>query len=245
MKDLVERFAEELLSSGALRFGRFRLRSGRESPYYIDLRLAVSRPGLLRVSTDLLHAVIEGISPAPTKACGIPMTGALLASSLAALKGVPGAYIRKEPSIYREALERLSKALPGDCLSRASEILRPSRGKGHGIPRLVDGEILEGDRIVLVDDVITTGGSKLEALEILEEELRIRGVRAEILGVAVLVDRQEGGSEELEKRGVRVYRGAGVLEIVEALSRRGLISGEQERAVRRYLEGAGGFEGQA
>ena len=102
---------------------------------------------------------------------------------------------------------------------------------------MVDGVLEDGDRVLIVDDVITTGDTKLEAVEILEEEARRRGVSIEVVGVAVLIDREEGGSEELSKRGLKLYKVLGVRELVGILLSEGLIESSAADAIMRYIGG--------
>lgn len=70
--------------------------------------------------------------------------------------------------------------------------------KQHGTGRLIEGPFRQGDRVVVIEDVITTGGSALKAVE------AIRAAGGEILGVLALVDREEGGREALERAGLSV-----------------------------------------
>ncbi|MEM1610360.1 MAG: phosphoribosyltransferase family protein [Sulfolobales archaeon] len=235
-RDLIRKFSIELYRSGAISFGSYRLRSGRVSPYYIDLRVLVSKPELLRISASLMLNMINSISPKPIKLCGIPMTGIVLVSAISVLGGLPGIYIRKEPSIYKDII-RKAEASGLECLEHLKGMLGGLRGKAHGISRLVDGVIESNDRILIVDDVITTGETKIEAVEILEEESRRRGLSIDILGVAVLVDREEGGFEELSKRGLRLYRVIGVREIIDILLAEGLIGRDTAEKIYRYVEG--------
>lgn len=68
--------------------------------------------------------------------------------------------------------------------------------KGHGTNRKIEGHLLtEGDRVVIVDDVMTTGGSVLKAIEAVE------AANCEVIKVIVIVDRHEGGSDRLRKDG--------------------------------------------
>ncbi|MEM4971365.1 MAG: phosphoribosyltransferase family protein [Sulfolobales archaeon] len=235
-RDLIRRFSIELYRSGAISFGSYRLRSGRVSPYYIDLRVLVSKPDLLKTSASLMLNMISNISPKPTKLCGIPMTGVVLVSAISVLGGLPGIYIRKEPSIYRDII-RKAETSGLECLEHLKGMLGGLRGKAHGVSRLVDGIIESNDRILIVDDVITTGETKIEAVEILEEESRRRGLSIDILGVAVLVDREEGGFEEISKRGLRLYRVIGIREIIDILLAEGLIGGDTAEKIYRYVEG--------
>lgn len=65
--------------------------------------------------------------------------------------------------------------------------------KKHGIMLWVEGNVREGDRVVITEDVITTGGSTIKAID------RARKCGLKVLGVVVLIDRQEGGREAIEK----------------------------------------------
>ena len=70
--------------------------------------------------------------------------------------------------------------------------------KQHGTGKLIEGPFREGDRVVVVEDVITTGGSALKAVD------AVRTAGGSVLGVLALVDRQEGGREALEAAGLEV-----------------------------------------
>jgi len=66
--------------------------------------------------------------------------------------------------------------------------------KDHGIIRWIEGDIKPGDRIVIIDDVATTGGSTIKAIE------RARSEGLEVVKAVILVDRQEGGLENIRKQ---------------------------------------------
>ena len=70
--------------------------------------------------------------------------------------------------------------------------------KQHGTGKLIEGPFSAGDNVVVVEDVITTGGSALKAVE------AIRAAGGNVQGVLALVDRQEGGREALETAGLKV-----------------------------------------
>ena len=70
--------------------------------------------------------------------------------------------------------------------------------KEHGLKKLIEGDVHPGDRVVIVDDVITTGQSTIDAIE------RARNEGLRVVKAVVLVDRQEGGRENIEKKGVQV-----------------------------------------
>jgi orotate phosphoribosyltransferase len=70
--------------------------------------------------------------------------------------------------------------------------------KAHGTGKLIEGPFQEGDRVAIVEDVITTGSSALRAVD------AVRAAGGEVLGVLALVDREEGGREALEGKGLSV-----------------------------------------
>jgi uridine monophosphate synthetase len=88
--------------------------------------------------------------------------------------------------------------------------------KGHGTGNAIEGFFEEGDRIVLLDDVISSARSKLEAIGI----LAAAGV--EVTDLVVLVDRESGGREEIEQRGIRFHAYARISELLELARSRGL-----------------------
>lgn len=84
--------------------------------------------------------------------------------------------------------------------------------KAHGTGKLVEGPLVSGDRVVIVEDVITTGGSAARAVEAVKREGAIP------LGVLALVDREEGGRESLESLGLSVRALTTAHEIIPHIS---------------------------
>jgi orotate phosphoribosyltransferase len=80
--------------------------------------------------------------------------------------------------------------------------------KTHGTGRLIEGPFRAGDRVVVIEDTITTGASALRAID------AVRAADGTVLGVLALVDREEGGREAIEARGLRVVSLARAGEIV-------------------------------
>jgi orotate phosphoribosyltransferase len=80
--------------------------------------------------------------------------------------------------------------------------------KTHGTGKLIEGPFRAGDRVVVIEDTITTGGSARKAIE------AVRGADGSVVGVLALVDREEGGREALEAEGVPVLSLARASEIV-------------------------------
>jgi orotate phosphoribosyltransferase len=103
--------------------------------------------------------------------------------------------------------------------------------KAYGVTgRVAGAELAEGDRVLFVDDVVSEGLSKVEGIKPLEE----RGARVKHL--LVVVDREQGGREKLEKLGYRVHALARISEVVKSLHKSGSISKEQADAVLSYVK---------
>jgi len=195
----VEWLAKELLRLGMIRFGRFKLASGLESPYYVDLRRLYSYPQVAR-------RVAEGVAGLVTRAggeavAGVATAGIPLAAYVAALKSMPMGYVRLEV-------------------------------KGHGTGSRVEGD-LKGLKVVVIDDVVTTGSSVLKAVRAL------RGEGVEVVGAAAVIDREQGARRALEAEGVKLLTLAKATEVFEALRREGLLSEDVYDEVVRYVRSFG------
>jgi orotate phosphoribosyltransferase len=190
-KDEVE-FCRLLLKTGALKFGTFRLTSGRLSPYYVDLRSVPSYPEPFRKVIGLYERLVKqkvGLDKFDRISC-VPTSGLLFASTLAFNLSKPILYARKEK-------------------------------KEYGRQRRIEGVMIPGDRVIVVDDLVTTGRSLVDATEALRAE---GGVVTDALA---LIDREEGGRERLSEIGVRLNVFMKISDIAERLYKLGVI--EEER----------------
>jgi len=103
--------------------------------------------------------------------------------------------------------------------------------KAYGVTgRIAGAEVAQGENILFFDDVVSEGLSKLEGIKPLEE------LGAHVTHVMVVVDREQGGRENLEKLGYKVHALAKISEIVEALHQSRSISKEQADAVLGYVK---------
>lgn len=141
---------------------------------------------------------------------GLALIGPLGISALAAAEwrvdSVGGLTLGADPVSYAIAY---ASALTGKPI-RAFTVRKEA--KAHGTGRLIEGPFREGDRVAVVEDVITTGGSALRAVE------AIRAAGGKVAGVLALVDREEGGREALESAGLPVIALARAGEIVSRLA---------------------------
>jgi orotate phosphoribosyltransferase len=174
-----------LLADRSARRGHFTLASGRQSTLYIDARLTTMSPdGLALIG---------------------PLALATLRSSDWRVSAVGGLTLGADPVSYAIAY---ASALAGTPL-RAFTVRKEA--KAHGTGRLIEGPFREGDRVAVIEDVITTGGSALRAVE------AIRAAGGVVAGVLALVDREEGGREALEGAGLPVLALARASAIVSRI----------------------------
>lgn len=152
--------------------GKIKLASGRESDFYFDLRPTTMHPA---GSAWLAELVLDALKDAEVDAIGGLETGAVpIAAATAAIshlrgRPIPAFFVRK-------------------------------RAKDYGAQKLVEGlpkgETLAGRKVVIVEDVATTGGSAVQAVKAVRDE------GAEIVMVLTMVDRQEGAAETFAAEGV-------------------------------------------
>jgi len=161
-----------LLRERSITHGNFVLSSGLRSTYYIDARKTTMSAEGQRLIGPVALAAIRDAGWAPDSVGGLTM----------------GA----DPVAY--AIARASADLPP--LVPAFSVRKTA--KGHGTRQRIEGNFSTGHAVVVVEDVITSGGSALEAIEAIEAE----GGR--ILGVLAVVDREQGGRDAIESKGFKV-----------------------------------------
>ncbi|MFC2174260.1 orotate phosphoribosyltransferase [archaeon] len=203
-KELAKTVAKALFESNAIKFGDFTLTSGKKSPYYIDLRAVPSYPEQFDVITDAYKELVLNECGPKCTLVGVPTAGVPFASVVGLKAKLPVAYIRKE-------------ALNGES-------------REHGTGKDIEGVIRDGMAPVLVDDLVSTGGSNLKAKAAMERNGH------PVSDVYFLVDRQMGGIEKLKAEGLNVHYIVDVLDIVAALESEGLLDAELAGKVREYTE---------
>jgi orotate phosphoribosyltransferase len=162
----------ELLRRRSVRTGDFVLSSGRRSTYYIDARLTtMSAEGLRLIGRRGLEAI---------------RSAGWTASA------VGGLTMGADPVAYAIAAASLDAPPVVDAFSVRKE------AKGHGTKRRIEGNFSPGMKVVVIEDVITSGGSAVQAIE------AVRAEGGDIVGVVALVDREEGGRSAIEELGIPV-----------------------------------------
>jgi orotate phosphoribosyltransferase len=161
----------EELREHALVIGEVTLSSGQTAQYYVDAKRALLRPAGLRVAGELIAA--EAAERGAAAVGGMTMGADPLACAALAAEGGGGLvafFVRKER-------------------------------KEHGLQRWIEGPVLEaGTKCLVVEDVVTTGGSTIRAIE------RVREEGLEVAGVVSVVDRLAGGGEAIEEAADAPYR---------------------------------------
>lgn len=161
-----------LLAERSARRGQFTLSSGRTSTLYVDARKTTMSPDGLALVGPLGLAAVRDAGWTPDTVGGLtlgadPVAYAIAyASALAAAEGGP-------PAVRSFTVRKAPKT--------------------HGTGQLIEGPFRAGDRVVVVEDVITTGGSALRAIE------AVRAAHGTVMGVLAVVDREEGGREAIER----------------------------------------------
>ena len=186
--EFVKEFATFLYQKGVIKFGDFTLTSGKKSSYYIDLRLIPSYPHEFRKMIKYLEKEIsQKIGLDKFDSIVSVPTGGLVIASALAIETV-------KPLIYVR-----------------------SKPKDYGTSKSVEGKIHEGMKVVMIDDVATTGGSVAKAIKSLKNE------KISVTDAFVIVNRMEGAKKALLELGVKMHSILDVLQITEILYKQNLV----------------------
>ena len=189
--EFVKEFATFLYKNGIIKFGDFTLTSGKSSSYYIDLRLVPSYPHQFRkMIKNLQNLIIEKTGLDNFDSLASVPTGGLVITSALAIEIV-------KPLIYVR-----------------------NKPKEHGAAKSIEGKISAGMKIVMVDDVMTTGTSVLNGIKQLKE------TGLSISDVYVVINRLEGADKALDDIGVQIHQLTDILEITNILFQEKLINEE-------------------
>jgi uridine monophosphate synthetase len=187
----------KLYEVGCVQFGQFTLASGKQSPFYIDLRRTACDASLLKMVARAYANLLKPLSF--DHIAGVPYAALPIGTAVALLTNSSLIYPRKE-------------------------------AKAHGAGRAIEGVFSAGDTVVVIEDLVTSGGSVLKATDTLE------AAGLKVSDVAVLIDREQGGDKNLAEKGYRLHAALQLSKILDTLHQTGRISTEQLTAVRQYLE---------
>lgn len=172
----------DLLVEKSLKKGEFTLASGKKSSYYIDgKRTTLDSRGAYLVARTFLAMLADDV---PDAIGGLTLGADPIVGSLLSLAGMEDLDLRG--------------------------FLVRKEPKSHGTRSRVEGPLKKRDRVVIIEDVVTTGGSALSAIEALD------GFECDIVRVMAIVDRDEGGTENLREAGYRLESIFTIRELLEA-----------------------------
>ena len=185
----VKEFATFLYEKKIIRFGDFTLASGTKSPYYIDLRLVPSFPHEYRKMIKRLQNLIaEDIGFENFHSLVSVPTGGLVVAA-----------------------------------SLATEIVKPliyvrKQAKEHGTGKAVEGVTCQDMKLLMIEDVVTSGGSVINAIKSIREEKMV------VTDVYAVVDRMEGATQALQVDGVKLHSLLTINDITQSLFEQKLIT---------------------
>jgi len=193
--------ASILIKIDALKFGVFKLTSGKPSPYYVDLRVVPSFPdAFTRICDFYAQSITNQIGLKNfDRIAGVPIAGIPFASQIA--------YNLKKPFLYvRKGIRR------------------------HGRQRRVEGILVSGDRVLLVDDLVTTGLTLRKAAEAIRAEGGI------VEKAVAFMDREEGGKEKLTKNGILLITLLKISEVAKTLYEIGSLDEESFKTIMKQVK---------
>ncbi len=198
--EFVKEFATFLYQNDAIKFGNFKLSSGKDSPYYIDLRIVPSFPHQFRKMIKALQSLISEKIGFDNFDCiaSVPTSGLVIASALSIETLKPLIYIRQKP-------------------------------KDYGTENVIEGKIAEGSRILLIDDVGTTGLSMLTAVKAL------RASKMVVTDAFTIINRFEGARELLASENVRLYEITDIIALSAILHKANLLDDEIFERIKKQI----------
>ncbi len=192
-----EQLVTDLLEAGCIKFGSFTLKSGIESPIYIDLRRLVGFPALLAQVAAAYTQILQNL--AFDHLAALPYAALPIASAISLGSGWPLIYPRKEAKTY-------------------------------GTKAQIEGVYQPGETTAVIDDLISTGGSKFEGIEKLES------AGLAVKDVVVLIDRSLDGGAELAERGYNLHAVLTIADLLDIYEQTGAISAEKIAQARAFLK---------
>lgn len=160
-----------LMRAKALRFGEFTLASGKRASYYLDgKQITLDPEGARLVAEGLLDLLQQG--DWPDAVGGMSIGADPITAAVVTMSGLRGTPLRG--------------------------FMVRKEPKGHGTGQYIEGPVHPGQRVAIVEDVVTTGGSSLQAIQ------RCEAYGLKVIRVLAVVDRLEGGAEAFAQRGYRL-----------------------------------------
>ncbi|MCL4436425.1 MAG: orotate phosphoribosyltransferase [Thaumarchaeota archaeon] len=190
-----------LVQTRAIQFGTFTLSSGKMSSYYVDLRIVPSYP-------DVFEKAVTAYIDAVKNLIGLEKVDAVAGVPTSGLTYATAvAYNLRKPLIYVR-----------------DEV------KEYGTAKKIEGVMKPGAKVVILDDLITTGNSLIKTID------AIRSEGGEVDNAVVLIDRLEGGRERLAEKKVKLNPVTDMLELTNLLYDMDLINEDENAAVKSQIQ---------
>ncbi len=203
MRSISDLWAENLLTGAYIKTAPspdesswFTLKNGTKSPVYANMRDLQSDPKLLLTTAWLMKEEIEKADMSFDRIAAVPYGALGLAYALASIMGKPVVTPRKEGA------------------------------KDHGTKDEIVGAFKDGEKVLIVEDVATSGGSTIETAE------KLRGKGLDITDACVVVDREQGAAQKLAEQGIKLHR---LTTLDKAFSAALRDDNPMKRVVRDYL----------
>jgi orotate phosphoribosyltransferase len=188
-----------LYDIGSVKFGDFTLKSNEQSQIYIDLRVIISYPDVLRAVSEAIWQQVNAFEF--DRICGVPYTALPIATCLSLQQNIPMVMRRKEK-------------------------------KEYGTKRQIEGHFEIGQHCLIVEDIITSGESIIET----GNDLEIVGLK--VRDIAVLINRDAGGKENLNKHHYRLNAAFTLKEMLQTLTQYEKITPADHTIIHSLLETA-------
>jgi orotate phosphoribosyltransferase len=199
--DFVKEFATFLYQKKIIRFGDFTLASGKKSPYYIDLRLVPSFPHEYRkMIKGLQNLIADDIGFENFHSLVSVPTGGLVVAA-----------------------------------SLATEIVKPliyvrKQAKEHGTGKAVEGVTCQDMKLLMIEDVVTSGGSVINAIKSIKEEKMV------VTDAYAVIDRMEGATQALQAEDVNLHSLLTINDITQSLFEQKLITEDTLKQVQARIK---------
>ena len=196
LKLSTQQLAQDLLTSGCVKFGSFTMKSGIQSPIYLDLRRLVTHPQIMLRAAQAYAELMNSLQF--DRIAGLPYAALPIATAISLVMDRPLIYPRRE-------------------------------AKEYGTKAVIEGDYVAGETAIIVDDLITTGGSKFEAID------KLKAAGLNVRDVVVLIDRSFDGGKILAEAGYRLHSVVTIHDLLPEWERSEAITATQAAEVRAFL----------
>ena len=180
----------------AIKFGEFKLKSGIMSPIYVDLRVTVSYPEILKMIAEAMWEKVQDLSF--DLICGVPYTALPIATVMSVQHNKPMVMRRKEV-------------------------------KDYGTKKAIEGAFQTGQKVLVVEDLVTSGSSVFETIEPLEHE------GLSVSDIVVLLDREQGGKKHIMEKGYALHSVLTISEMLNVLEENKKLEAQMALKVKEFI----------